>query len=174
MLFKNNSLKVAEWFFKYPSKSYHIRELSRLTNLSTTGVVKAIENLKKESLLISKKERKMELVRPNFEGKFILMKRLYNIYSLYNSGLIDFLKKEFEQPEAIILFGSYNNGTDTEKSDIDIAIIASKKDEVDLRIFEQQLVRKIKLHEIDPKKADNHFKNSLANGTVLEGFMEII
>ncbi len=174
MLLKNNSLRVAEWFFKYPNRSYHIREISRLTGLSTTGVVRAVKELKKEGLLISKKEIKVELVSPYFEGNFVLMKRLYNIYFLYDSGLIDFLKKEFEQPEAIVLFGSYSNGTDGEKSDIDIAVIGSKPQETRLENFEKKLARKIKIHMVDPKKAEKPFKNSLANGIVLEGFVEIV
>lgn len=174
MLLKNNSLRIAECFFKYPNRSYHIRELSRLTGLSTTGIVRAVKEMKKEGLLISKKERKVELVSPNFDGDFFLIKRLYNIYSIYNSGLINYIKKEFEEPEAIILFGSYSNGTDTEKSDIDLAIVGLKKQPTSLEIFEKKMARKIRLHAIDPKTADKPFKNSLANGIVLEGFLEIV
>ncbi len=173
MLLKNNSLRVAEWFFKYPGKTYHIRELSRLTKLSTTAVVKVVKELKAELIVISKKERNAELIRPDFEGKFALAKTLYNIYSLHECGLVDFLKEELEQPEAIVLFGSYGNGTDTEKSDVDIAIVSPSK-EVGLGEFEDKLARKVSLHFIDPKKADKPFKNSLANGVVLWGFLEIV
>ena len=174
MLLKNNSLKVVEWFFKYPGKTYHIRELSRLTKLSTTGIVRAVGELKKEGILVSKKERNAELVRPNFEGIFSLSKRLYNIYSLYDSGLIEHIKKIYEEPQAIVLFGSYSNGTDTEKSDIDITIVCGKEKDTDLKKFEDLLARKIRIHTIDPKKSDKAFKNSLANGIVLEGFLEIL
>ncbi|MBI4163451.1 MAG: nucleotidyltransferase domain-containing protein [Candidatus Aenigmarchaeota archaeon] len=174
MLLKNNSLRIAEWFFKYPGKTYHIREISRMTKLSTTGVVRAIGELKKEGILVSKKERNAELVNPNFEGRFVLSKRLYNIYSLYDSGLIDHIKKIYEEPQAIVLFGSYSNGTDTEKSDIDIAIVCEKEKETNLEKFENLLARKIRIQAIDPKKSDRPFKNSLANGVVLEGFLEVV
>src|SRR3989344_9701656 len=127
MITKDNNLKVMELFFKFPYRIFHIRELARLTRLSSTGIIKIVKKLKKEKLLITKKVKNIEEIKPNFNGKFLLIKRLHNIYSLYNSGLIDFIKKYYEMPKAIILFGSYSDGTDTEKSDIDIAIISNKK-----------------------------------------------
>jgi|SRR3989344_608112 len=174
MITKDNNLKVMELFFKYPYRSFHIREIARLTNLSSTGVIKIIKKLKAEKLLISKKTKTIEEIKPNFDGNFFLIKRLHNIYSLYNSGLIDYLKNWYKLPKAIILFGSYSNGTDTEKSDIDIAILDQNKKIPDLKRFNKILERKINLHVIELKKSSNDFKNSIANGIVLEGFMEII
>ena len=104
----------------------------------------------------------------------MLIKRLYNIYSLYDTGLIDFIKKYFEMPQAIILFGSYCDGTDMEKSDIDLAIISKKRDIPDFKRFEAKLARKVNIHLIDIGKAEKEFKNSLANGITLEGFVEIV
>ncbi len=173
MITKDNSLKIMELFFKYPFKIFHIRELSRLTGLSTTGISKILKKLKKERLLVSKKTKIIEEIKPDFEGNFLFVKRLYNVYSLRDSGLLDYLKSIYEMPKAIILFGSYSNGTDSEKSDIDIAIIAKNK-EVDLKKFEFKLARKINIHIIDLNKVSKEFKNSLANGIILEGFIEYI
>jgi|SRR3989344_1446476 len=174
MITKDNNLKVMELFFRFPGKVFHIRELARLTGLSSTGIIKIVKKLKKEKLLVTKKAKNIEEVKPDFNGKFLLVKRLYNIYSLYDSGLIDFVKKYYEMPQAIILFGSYSEGTDAEKSDIDIAVISNKKDTPDFRKFEVKLARKINLHLIDIDKTEREFKNSLANGITLEGFAEII
>ncbi len=174
MITKDNNLKVMELFFKFPYRTFHIREISRLTGLSSTGIIKIVKKLKKEKLLTTKKVKHIEEVRPDFNGKFLLIKRLYNTYSLYDIGFIDFIKKHYEMPRAIILFGSYSEGTDTEKSDIDIAIITSKKETPDLKKFENKLARKINIYLINLDKAEKEFKNSLANGIVLEGFMEII
>ena len=174
MITKDNNLKVMELFFRFPGKVFHIRELARLTGLSSTGIIKIVKKLKKEKLLVTKKAKNIEEVKPDFNGKFLLVKRLYNIYSLYDSGLIDFVKKYYEMPQAIILFGSYSEGTDAEKSDIDIAVISNKKDTPDFRKFEVKLARKINLHLIDIDKTEREFKNSLANGITLEGFAETI
>ena len=73
-----------------------------------------------------------------------------------------------------MLFGSYCEGTDTEKSDIDIAIIPARGGIPDFKKFEKKLARRINVHLIDIGKAENEFKNSLANGITLEGFAEII
>lgn len=174
MITKDNNFKVMELFFKYPSRIFHIRELARLTGLSSTGVIKIIKKLKKEKLVISKKEKVVEEIKPDFEGKFFILKRLHNVYSLYEYGLMNHLKKFYELPKAIILFGSYSEGNDTEKSDIDLAIINNNKKIPDLDKFENKLARKINLHLINLDETSKEFRNSIANGIVLEGFVEFI
>ena len=42
MITKDNNLKVIEVFFKNPDKSFHIRELARMTGLSSTGIIKSL------------------------------------------------------------------------------------------------------------------------------------
>ncbi|MBI3033440.1 nucleotidyltransferase domain-containing protein [Candidatus Woesearchaeota archaeon] len=174
MITKDNNFKVMELFFKYPQKSFHIRELARLTGLSATGIIKIVKRLKKENLLVSHKTDTTEEISPNTDANFFHMKRLYNIYSLYDVGLIEMLKKYYEYPKAIILFGSYVNGTDSEKSDIDIAIFASQKEIPDITEFEKKLARKINIHVLTVENISREFKNSLANGITLEGFVELI
>lgn len=174
MITKDNNLKVMELFFKFPYTSFHIREIARLTGLSSTGVIKIIKKLKKEKLLLSKKANNMEEIKPDFNGRFLIIKRLYNIYSIYDSGLIDYIKSYYEMPQSIILFGSYSNGTDTEKSDIDIGVVSAKKVIPDFKKFETRLSRKINLHLIEIKNTPKEFINSLANGIVLEGFVEMV
>jgi predicted nucleotidyltransferase len=174
MITKDNNLKVMKLFYKFPYRTFHIRELARLTGLSSTGIIKIVKKLKNKRLLLTNRVKNIEEIKPDFNGRFLLLKRLYNIYSLYDTGLVDFIKKEFEMPQAIILFGSYSDGTDTEKSDIDIAIISSKKNIPDFKKFETKLARKLNIHLIDLDKTEKEFKNSLANGIILEGFIEII
>jgi len=174
MITKDNNLRVMELFFKSPYSSFHIREIARLTGLSSTGVIKIIKRLKREKLLVSRKSNNLEEIKPDFNGRFLIIKRVYNIYSLYYSGLVDFIKSYYEMPQSIILFGSYSNGTDTEKSDIDIAVISNKKEIPDFAKFKNKLSRKINLHIIDIEKTPKEFINSLANGIVLEGFVEMI
>ena len=174
MITKDNNLKVMELFFKFPYTSFHIREIARLTGLSSTGVIKIIKKLKKEKLLLSKKANNMEEIKPDFNGRFLIIKRLYNIYSIYDSGLMDYIKSYYEMPQSIILFGSYSNGTDTEKSDIDIGVVSAKKEIPDFKKFETRLSRKINLHLIEIKNTPKEFINSLANWIVLEGFAEMV
>ena len=122
----NSSCKLMELFFTYPEKQFHIRELARITGLSSTGVIKIVAKLKKEKLLTSRKERMVELVSLDKNEKTAALKRVNNFESLYRNGLVSYLKDVFEEPEAIVLFGSYAIGNDTSESDIDIAVIFNK------------------------------------------------
>ena len=174
MITKDNNLKVMKVFFESPNKSFHIRGLARITGLSSTGIIKIIKKLKAENLLVSKKERNFEEIKPTFNEEFYLMKKLHNVYSLYKSGLIKYLKDFYEEPKAIILFGSYSKGLDTESSDIDIYILSKKNILPELSGFEKKLKRKINILISDPSKMKKEFLNSLANGVILEGYMEFL
>ncbi|HKZ42808.1 MAG TPA: nucleotidyltransferase domain-containing protein, partial [Candidatus Hodarchaeales archaeon] len=71
-------------------------------------------------------------------------------------------------------FGSYTQGNDTEKSDIDLAIVTSLEKTPDLSKFEKVLMRKINILELDISKAKKEFLNNLANGIVLHGYLTLI
>jgi hypothetical protein len=77
--------------------------------------------------------------------KFFILKRAYNNLSLFGSGLINYLKDAYEEPEAIVVFGSYSRGKDISQSDIDIVVATKKEAQLDLNEFEKHLKRKISL-----------------------------
>ena len=174
MIKNNNKLKAMEFFFKYPERKFHLRELERLTGLSMPGVRKIVNGLEKAGILKSKKEKLVKNYHASRNDKFVQLKRAYNIYSIFSSGLLDFLKNKYEEPEAIVLFGSFGRGEDISKSDLDIAVLAPKHIESNLSKFEKRLGRKIKLYEITLKKAHTEFLNTLANGIVLYGYLKVI
>ncbi|MBS3176828.1 nucleotidyltransferase domain-containing protein [Candidatus Woesearchaeota archaeon] len=64
--------------------------------------------------------------------KYLLEKKLYNIKSMYESGLIEYLRRELSNP-SVVLFGSYGKGEDTEESDIDLYIETPSKKNVSLK-----------------------------------------
>ena len=174
MLTKDNNYKVMKLFFDNSERKFHIREIARQTNLSAPGVLKILKKLKKENLLVSEKENVVENVRISKSEKFFLLKKCYNFLSLYESGLTDFLKDKYEEPEAIVVFGSYSNGEDTSQSDIDIAIVTKKSVELDLKKFEKILKKKINILEIQIGGSEKEFLNNLANGTVVYGFLKVL
>ena len=174
MITKNNTLKVMELFFKNPERKFHLRELERLTGLSMPGVRKIVLKLEKEDLLCSERAKMVKNFYASRNEKFIQVKRAYNLYSVFESSFLNFLRDKYEEPEAIILFGSYCKGEDISKSDIDIAIITSKHKELNLSTFEKKLGRKIRLYEIKIKEAEREFLNTLSNGIVLYGYLKIL
>ena len=174
MLTKDNNYKVMKLFFDNPEKKFHIREIARQTNLSAPGVLKILKKLKKETLLVSEKENVVENVKGSRNEKFFLLKKAYNILSLFESGLVNRLKDEYEEPEAIVIFGSYSKGEDTSQSDIDVAVVTKKEAQIDLKQFEKYLRRKISVYEIQINNSEKEFLNSLANGTVVYGFLRLL
>lgn len=169
MLFKNNKYKVLELFFDMPGTEFNIRRIARLTKTSTTTVASALKELLKKEMVRKRKAGNAVFISANRESaQFIREKRLHNIEKIYNSGLVEYLVKEYSEPDAIILFGSFSRGEDTENSDIDIAVI-NGKGASKIGHFEDVLKRKISLHEINLRDLEKEFFLNLANGFVLYG-----
>ena len=174
MLTKSNDIKVLKLFFDSPEKKFHIREIARLTKLSPPGVMKIVKRLSDDDFLVAEKDKMVKNVSASRSDKFIQIKRLFNVYLLYESGIVSFLRQRYEEPEAIVLFGSYSKGEDISKSDVDIAIITSKKILPRMIKFESVIKRKINLHEVGIGSAEKPFLNQLSNGIVLYGYLKVI
>ncbi len=174
MFLKDNRLKVLEVFLKNPDENIHHRELSRRVGISASGLLKILAKLKKEDLIKIEKGNVLNIITASKTKEFYYLKRAYNLYSVYASGVVEQLADLYEEPEAIVLFGSFGKGEDAGKSDIDIAIITKKRISPDLRRFENVLGKHIHLVEIDIRQAEKAFINSLANGIVLKGNLEVI
>lgn len=172
---------ILDYFMSNSWKEYHIRELARLTKRSPTTISKHLKMLEKEGLLISYRKLGHLLFKANTNNdSFRDLKKFYNIRRLRETGLIDFLVRTFNEPEAIVLFGSYCRGEDSKDSDIDLLIITPLKDEANLEKFEMSLGHKLHLFlhsnkEIaDMKTKNKEFLNNLLNGVVLHGFWEVL
>ena len=176
MLQKSTISKTAETFFLNPTKEHYLKDISRKIGVAHTSVKKNLNELVKEGLIketVEKKgKRKFPIYKANINTKiFKKYKIIYNISSLIESNLIDFIEEKL-MPRAIVVFGSYQKGEDTEESDIDI-FVECKKEDLNLEKFEKKLGRKIQLHFNDnftsyPKE----LKNNITNGVVLNGFLE--
>lgn len=76
---------------------------------------------------------------------------------------------------AIIVFGSYARGEDTEDSDIDLYVETSSKKKPNLKKYEDRLKREIQLfvykdiHKIKNKE----LANNIINGIALNGYVEV-
>lgn len=176
MLQKNSILRTVEVFFINPNTEHYLIDISRNIKLAHTSVKKNLNTLVKQGIIkeVVKKrgKRKFPFYKANSDNKiFKRYKMIYNISSILESGLIDFIEKKLN-PKSIVLFGSYRRGEDTEDSDIDL-FVECGEEQLDIRIFEKKLRRKIQLHlkenfTLYPKE----LKNNIINGIVLDGFLE--
>jgi predicted nucleotidyltransferase len=170
MIEKSTIQEVLEFFFRNPSKEFHLRELSRLLKLSMPTIISTTNALAKENLIVKSKSSFMTKVQANMENAFFIRKkRLHNLELMYDSGIVDYLMKTYNNPKSMILFGSFSRGDDIESSDIDVAVITNKRINLNLSEYEVFLGRRISIHEIELKKISSEFRSNLMNGIVLEG-----
>jgi predicted nucleotidyltransferase len=172
----DNRIKILKLFFNGPNTRLHVREVARRSNLTPRGAQNILRSLKNEGLLDNESTDIVNNYWGNYNNqKFIGLKRALNLYSLYSTRLISTLESYYKNPKCVVLFGSYSRGEDTGESDIDIAIITSRKDLPDTGKFEDALKRKISIHLIkNVKEETSNFTNALANGIILSGYLEVI
>lgn len=176
MLQKCSIFRVAGIFFQEPTREHGLLEVCRKTSLAHTSVKNHLKTLKSMGIISEHLEKKGSRSYPIYKAEqatndFRYHKRIHNLSELLESGLVKFLKDRLN-PKSIVLFGSYQRGEDTEDSDIDI-FLETEKTEINLLKFEKTLKRKIQLHFKENFKGyPIDLKNSIINGTTLEGYLE--
>ena len=156
--------------------SLNQREIARMLGVSPTAVANALPDLEKEGIikLVKGKNINLNSVMLDRESeKAVFFKRAENLKMLYESGIIQFLYRQFPG-SAAVLFGSYSRGEDTLKSDIDIAVIGSKDKAVELEEFEKKLERSVSLNFYGSLKViEKNLRDNILNGIVLSGGIEL-
>src|SRR3989304_407430 len=115
--------RVQEFFFDFPGREVSLNELCSSVKVSKTAARQAVLRLVSEGFL--KKQVTGRLWRlsvvPSHRYNFS-RKAPYHLRLIYESGAVDAVRKKFPGARAIVLFGSYRKGDDTERSDLDIAV----------------------------------------------------
>ncbi|NOX71536.1 MAG: hypothetical protein GXO64_02445 [Candidatus Micrarchaeota archaeon] len=165
-------LNMLSFFFEKPSREFNVRETAKLLGISPATASKELKRFAKEGLLREREEWRVHLYRANTESDIYRdVKRFYNIRKLKDSGLLEELDRFYLRP-AIILFGSYAQGMDTETSDVDIAVISEKrKTFLHARKFEKKIKRDLHIIPMKSMKdmKNTHLLNNILNGIVLRG-----
>jgi predicted nucleotidyltransferase/DNA-binding transcriptional ArsR family regulator len=166
---------LLEFLLDYPTTKFSERELSRRLKVSPTAVSKAIRHLEKEELVRINKNFMLEIKLNADNEQMREIKRLSNLGKIYSSGLFYYLF-DILPGRTIILFGSYAHGEDIESSDIDIAVIGTSPKGFmlkDIEKFEKILNREINMQFFDWGKTDKNLKESIINGIILKGHVEL-
>ena len=169
--------KVLKVFFDEPLKEHYFREIIKKTKVSPNTVQYVIKQLIKESFIyLTEKRGNIIFYKANLDHEdFTNQKRKHNFISLFDSNLITELTVHYS-PNAIIFFGSYYQGVDNSKSDIDLAIFLEKKTKLkfDFNKYEKRLHREINLHiYTDLKNIPIELRNNIINGAVLYGYLKV-
>jgi len=172
----NLQQEILRLLFVRAGASLNQRQISKILDVTPPAVMKALPGLEKEDLIKIQQDKEtkrwsIELNRDHH--KVMQLKRADNLKQIYESGLADFLEKEFAGA-SILLFGSYSRGEDMVNSDIDIAIVGRKDKLIDAAPYEKLLERNININFYDSfKKIHRHLKENLCNGIVLMGGVEL-
>ncbi len=171
---------VAQLIFTFPHKSFHLRQLAEELNFSTTAVTEGIDILMKYNIINVEEGPTTKNIKANLSSEsYKDYKLIFNLFLLKRYNVLYNLTAFFHNPECIVVFGSFARGEDIEESDIDILIIASGEPSPDLKYFvkiwEKAFNRKINIHKLKSlDKAENSFKNAVANGITLYGYLNVI
>jgi predicted nucleotidyltransferase len=185
--------KVLATLFMHPEKEFGLSELAKKAGVRKANIGRILEEFQELGFVEIEKLTKIWRIRACQKNLFFIREKIFFNLSLvyqafYDTYFIDFLDDYFGHPKAIILFGSFRKGEDISTSDIDIAIekddakgyttshleeIASKNLRKDVLRFQEDIGRKIQIHLFNRKNIDLNLFNSIANGIVLSGFLEV-
>ena len=175
--------RVMNWFFAYPNTETGLNDLSSDVKLSKTTAKRAVEHLVQEGFLSKKIYGRTWRIVCNqehfYNQTFKVAYNLEQIFFAYHKTLRKSILKQAGNARAVILFGSYRKGDDTDKSDIDIAV--EVQDNKELRIIELGVLPRIgsrhsvpvNIHIFSRDKIDLNLFANIANGIALEGFLEV-
>jgi predicted nucleotidyltransferase len=172
--------KVWAVLLRYPDVEFSLSDLAKEAGVAKANIGQILQELHEMNLIIVEKLTKIWRIKANMSNPdSIKNKIVYNLNSIYQSGLVEFLNDYYKNPRAIILFGSFRRGEDLSSSDIDIAI------ENDFQKYELKTLpespelekifgkRKIQIHLLNRKNIDINLFNNIANGIILSGFLEV-
>ncbi len=167
-------------FIEDSYSKFNVREVARLAKLSPSTASKYLDKASKNGLLKKEKSRNFILFSADLESQeFRDMKIYNNIKKIRDSGIIDFMEKELNYPETIVLFGSYAKGENKKDSDIDIFVLSESKNKLDMQNFEKKLKAEIQIFfhnrkDLEHMKMNNkELLNNIINGVRLSGFLEV-
>lgn len=175
--------KVLYWFFSFPNIETGLNDLSSDLKISKTTAKKIINALVEEGFLNKNVYGKTWRITCNiahpYNSTTKISFNLAMIYMAFYGSLRDHILKIVGNAKSIVLFGSYRKGDDNEESDVDIAVEVTGNEEI--RIVELGMIPefgfrknvKINLHIFSRNKVDLNLFSNIANGIVLEGFLEV-
>ena len=175
MITKSIKQKMKEYFLVNPTSKLRVRQIEKELKVPLPSAIRYTKELEKEKILKTILTGGIRLFTADKSSSaYILEKKQFNIKSLHDAGLVDYLVKEYDNP-AIILFGSYAKGEDIETSDIDLYIETSH---INIEIpekIESKLKRKIQLfvHKNINEIKNEQLINNILNGIVINGFVEV-
>jgi predicted nucleotidyltransferase len=172
--------KVLAWFFSFPQQEIGLSKLATVVNISKTTANRVVTKLIDDGFLNKEEIGNVWRISCNHAHPYNFSQKIcYNLNLIYKSAIIEKVHQLIKNPVVTILFGSYRKGDDTQKSDIDIAVEVLGHENLNITeigIFQKFGYRKnvkVNLHIFSRGKIDLNLFSNIANGIILEGFLEV-
>ena len=173
-LISTNSQKVLSLLAKFSDQDFYEREISRRLGISSGSANRALNDLFSAGVITRRREGKMLFYSIDTpDAAIIALKKIINI--LLIEPLLEKLKKLSSR---IVLYGSCALGTDTYKSDIDLFVVAKRKQEVSNIIndfkfpkgyegIQIQSIIKTPIELLNGRQSEQAFMEEVEHGVVL-------
>ena len=157
-------------------RDFHVKELARILNMSPGTCSVLLRNFETDGILKSKKLGTGHFYR--YEDNFLTreIKRFIGMSWIFDSGLVQEFLEQSSFINSIALFGSYSDGDFTEKSDIDILVLASNKFSINVEGLESKMGRNINVEILTngqwlsmKKKNDAFYISVIGNHVLVYG-----
>lgn len=172
--------KILAYFYSFPGSEVTLNQLASKVKVSKTSATKAVLRLVKEGFLHRKVIGRSWQLSCNQRHEYNHSRKIaFFLAEILDSDLVDKINRAYPSNKAIVLFGSYRKGDSIETSDLDIAVevIGNLKTKVvPFGTFERLGDKKnvpINLHLFSRKNVSTYLFANIANGIVLDGFLEV-
>ncbi|MBD3318511.1 hypothetical protein GF342_01230 [Candidatus Woesearchaeota archaeon] len=171
--------KVLVWFYGHPETDFTLSELCTNLEISKTTANTIVNHLESIGFLTKQVLGKVWRIRANPSHDFFITKKIpFNLQSVYECGVLQWIATNIPNARAVILFGSYRNGDDTEQSDIDIAVEVLSNQEIEIiplhvKALGYRTNVPLNVHVFSRNKIDLNVFANIANGILLKGFLEV-
>jgi predicted nucleotidyltransferase/predicted transcriptional regulator len=172
--------KILYWFFSFPQGKIGLSDLAKNLKISKSTANRDVNRLVNEGFLEKEIVGKSWRLSCNLGHAYNKSKKIgYNLNMVYESDIVKEIHKEFGNPKAIVLFGSYRKGDDIESSDIDIAVevLSGKSKIIDgFGVIGSLGYRKnvaVNVHLYTKEGINTNLYSNIVNGIVLDGFLEV-
>ena len=172
--------KILAHFLANPNTSFHIKQLSRILDVSPASVSSAVKSFEEDGLLSKEEKGLAHIYKLDSDNSVVEpLKKAYGIAFVLSSKP----KEKFLEIDtniiSIALFGSYADGSFDEKSDLDFLIVTSVRKELFIKAakqLEEELEKEVSLSVLKlsewramAKKGDAFYKRIVENHILLYG-----
>ena len=175
MITKSIKERIAAFFFEHPTRRLRVRRIEREARVPLPSAIRYAKDLTRDGILKRETESGVTFYSADRSNStYLFEKRLWNLRHIRESGLLDRLREEYGRP-TVVLFGSFARGEDTEYSDADLLVITPSTRHIIVDNPHWTGTRKLHIlqHKSLREIPNKELVNNIANGIVLEGFLEI-